>query len=288
MMDRPSRKQKMEALSISPIHSLPSDCISHMISLASPRDACMLALASTGFRSVVDTDNTWQLFLPTDIDSILFRAVNPVLFSSKKDLLVKLCNQHVLIDGGNLSFGLDKSSGKKCYMLSATQLDISFADESNTHWRWISPPDSRFSNVAEKMGDCQLYIHGRINREGLSTKTMYGAYLIYKMIETSSDDGPLVLQITLDTSVTTNGHISNNTAHLKTMLDDVVETFSMWQDPIHGAPPKERRDGWMEVEIGEFYNENGDDGEVEIRLKEKDTQYWKGLIVQGLEIRPKN
>ncbi|KAJ1692407.1 hypothetical protein LUZ63_009105 [Rhynchospora breviuscula] len=107
----------MEGL-FSPIDSLPSDCVSHMISLASPRDACMFALASTGFRSVMDTDNTWQLFLPTDIDSILSQAVSPVLFSSKKDLLVKLCNQHVLIDGGNMSFGLDKSSGKKCYMLS--------------------------------------------------------------------------------------------------------------------------------------------------------------------------
>ncbi|OEL23755.1 putative disease resistance RPP13-like protein 2 [Dichanthelium oligosanthes] len=48
-----------------------------------------------------------------------------------------------------------------------------------------------------------------------------------------------------------------------------------------------RVDGWMEVELGEFYIANLDDGAVEIRLIEHETLNWKsGLIVEGVEIRP--
>lgn len=42
----------------------------------------------------------------------------------------------------------------------------------------------------------------------------------------------------------------------------------------------------MEIELGEFYNDEGDDGEVEMRLRE--ISDWKsGLIVEGIEVRPK-
>ncbi|KAK9009762.1 hypothetical protein V6N11_036290 [Hibiscus sabdariffa] len=52
---------------------------------------------------------------------------------------------------------------------------------------------------------------------------------------------------------------------------------------------RERGDGWMEAEMGEFFNENGDDGTVEFSLKELDTSYHKrGLIIEGIELRPKH
>lgn len=86
----------------SPIDSLPEECVSHVISLTTPRDACILSLASPGFRSAVDSDATWQQFLPLDCFSILSRAVDPVVFSSKKDLFFKLSDRHVLIDGGKM------------------------------------------------------------------------------------------------------------------------------------------------------------------------------------------
>lgn len=51
--------------------------------------------------------------------------------------------------------------------------------------------------------------------------------------------------------------------------------------------PQERRDGWFEIKLGEFYNDDGDD-EVEMSLKEVNCNHSKGgLIVQGIEIRPK-
>lgn len=51
--------------------------------------------------------------------------------------------------------------------------------------------------------------------------------------------------------------------------------------------PRVRDDGWMEVEMGVFYNGNLDDGAIEIRLKEHTSLNWKsGLILEGVEIRP--
>uniref|UniRef100_A0A453Q195 Uncharacterized protein n=2 Tax=Aegilops tauschii subsp. strangulata TaxID=200361 RepID=A0A453Q195_AEGTS len=52
--------------------------------------------------------------------------------------------------------------------------------------------------------------------------------------------------------------------------------------------PQRRADGWMELDLGEFLNEGGDDGEVSISLTETKSGKWKsGLIMQGIEIRRK-
>ncbi|KAL5212364.1 hypothetical protein ABZP36_023211 [Zizania latifolia] len=52
--------------------------------------------------------------------------------------------------------------------------------------------------------------------------------------------------------------------------------------------PQRRADGWMELEMGEFFNEEGEDGEACISLTETIGGNWKrGLIVQGIEIRLK-
>lgn len=52
--------------------------------------------------------------------------------------------------------------------------------------------------------------------------------------------------------------------------------------------PKERGDGWSEVEIGKIYINDGDcDDEIEISIMETQMGHWKsGLIIQGIEIRP--
>ena len=61
-------------------------------------------------------------------------------------------------------------------------------------------------------------------------------------------------------------------------------------DPSRNVPPlpRARGDGWMEVEMGEFFNEQGEDGSVLCGLKEVDNYNRKsGLIVEGIELRPK-
>lgn len=48
-----------------------------------------------------------------------------------------------------------------------------------------------------------------------------------------------------------------------------------------------RVDGWMEIELGEFFVSE-EDGEVEMGLVEvKGRNLKKGMIIEGIEIRPK-
>jgi hypothetical protein len=48
------------------------------------------------------------------------------------------------------SFGLQRSNGAKCYMLSATELDIAWANV-DLYWRNRSDPDSRYSRHPREM-----------------------------------------------------------------------------------------------------------------------------------------
>ena len=61
-----------------------------------------------------------------------------------------------------------------------------------------------------------------------------------------------------------------------------TQTFSPTKHPLQG-----RADGWMELEMGEFQNYEGEDGEVSISLMETSATIKIGLVVQGIEIRPK-
>ncbi|KAG8371919.1 hypothetical protein BUALT_Bualt12G0012900 [Buddleja alternifolia] len=53
--------------------------------------------------------------------------------------------------------------------------------------------------------------------------------------------------------------------------------------------PKQRNDGWMEVELGEnFVTDGGQDGDFKMTLVAGKAVNWKrGIIIQGIEIRPK-
>lgn len=60
------------------------------------------------------------------------------------------------------------------------------------------------------------------------------------------------------------------------------------QPEQRGRVPIRRGDRWLEVELGSFYNEEGEDGAVEAWLMGREGYQGKsGLIVQGIEFRPK-
>lgn len=53
--------------------------------------------------------------------------------------------------------------------------------------------------------------------------------------------------------------------------------------------PEEREDGWMEIELGEFFNEGELMNSEEIEMGGLETKRLNGkygLIIQGIEIRP--
>ncbi|CAK9142188.1 unnamed protein product [Ilex paraguariensis] len=52
---------------------LPEDCISAIISLTSPRDACRASAISSAFKLAANSDTVWEKFLPYDYPEIISR-----------------------------------------------------------------------------------------------------------------------------------------------------------------------------------------------------------------------
>ncbi|XP_051146691.1 F-box protein VBF-like [Andrographis paniculata] len=281
------------------IADLPEDCVARILSLTSPVDACRVLAVSKGFRSPAESDAVWRSFLPEDYHQIV--ASNSLKFSSRKELFFLLSNS-ILINGGRTVFGLHRSSGRKFFVLSARSL----SNFHNVEWTWKSNPDSRFSEVAELISTDRLEIHGRISSKSLSPNTNYAAYLIFKLSENpfGLDSIPCETQITSSSS---NRHrmLAANTARLrdptgKNMLPQRVfyqNRMDMMKRLVNDGremEPQCRGGGWLQLELGEFAvaaNNHGGGAEeiIEIDIMEvKGHQLKGGLIVEGIEVRPKS
>ncbi|KAF3457644.1 hypothetical protein FNV43_RR02302 [Rhamnella rubrinervis] len=79
------------------IWDLPAECISHIFSLTSPRDACRCSAVSSKFCLAAKSDAAWERFLPSNWEDTILRSVSP-------------------------SFALEKISGKISYMLGPEDL----------------------------------------------------------------------------------------------------------------------------------------------------------------------
>ncbi|KAK6917112.1 Phloem protein 2-like [Dillenia turbinata] len=274
------------------IPSMPKKCISSILSLTSPEDAIRLSLVASDFRSAADSDAVWEKFLPSDYKDLISRAIDfsssSLIFDSKKDLYHRLCDSPLLIYDGKLSFWLDKQTGKKCYMIAPRALHISWGDTPD-YWKWISVPESRFPEVAVLLTVFWLEIRGRIRCSLLSPNTTYAAYLVFKL-----EDDHLGFTLDLEaaevsvgtnasTSQTHSAFLSPETRHQQSISAQVpIEDMNQKIEY-----PNKRSDGWFEVELGEIFIK-GDAGNLEMSVLETKRLHWKkGLIVQGIEVRPK-
>ncbi|CAL8989501.1 unnamed protein product, partial [Prunus brigantina] len=284
--DRHKKMKEAEA-EMSIISMLPAECISHIVSCTTPLDACRSSLVSHLFRIAADSDIVWERFLPQDYKEIISSSLNSL---SKKDLYFHLCNHPIIIGNGNMSMALEKKSGKKCYMVGARGLTVIWGDTPQ-YWQWISLPESRyshrkeyviceshdrFSQVAKLNIVCWLDIKGYIETKNLSPRTTYAAYFVYQL---SSQDNPR----TAATPVTLRVAYEHSA---------VAVEHSVILDPVNyegTAPPhaRYRGDGWFEIEMGEFVTEEDNATVVCSLMETNDYNYKRGLIVEGIELRPK-
>ncbi|KAJ1692402.1 hypothetical protein LUZ63_009100 [Rhynchospora breviuscula] len=281
--------ESTETTVVGDINLLPEECLSHVISFTTPRDAIVSSAVSRPLQSAADSDATWEHFLPSDYASILSRAVDPVHYASKKDLYFRLCDPDhpVLIDGGTMSFGLEKSSGAKCFMISARALSIIWGDDDR-YWQWIALPESRFNECAELSAVCWLEIKRTIDSNILTIHTAYAAYLVFKLAPNAYGlSNPLqTAKITVAGDTVSEHFVCLNVRERETPnpwwggeIEEITDDVIL---------PSERQDGWWEVELGEFYSGDGIDGEVGMSFVEIRGGLWKnGLIVQGIEVRPR-
>ncbi|XP_026459571.1 F-box protein PP2-B10-like [Papaver somniferum] len=273
------------------IERLPEGCVSDILSLTTPADVCRSSLVSTLFRSAAESDAFWGKFLPADYEKIISRASNPISSAtlSKKDLFYRLSDNPLLIDGGLKSFQLEKSSGRKCTMLGAKELAITWGDTPQ-YWFYRGCADSRFAEVAELRSVWWLEIRGKLEIQLLSPNTFYVAYLVLKLRDYAhgfDDYEPIKAKVEVigqaggDTSFCSEERLIYLYAGGGYSPPDPLELEYF---------ARERGDGWMEVEMGHFYNGGGVKEGVEVHMSVLKTErgvHKRGLIVQGMELRPK-
>ncbi|KAI3935353.1 hypothetical protein MKW98_027173 [Papaver atlanticum] len=258
------------------IERLPEGCISDILSLTSPADVCRSSLLSTLLKSAADSDALWEKFLPPDYEKTISRASNPISLAalSKKELYYRLSDDPLLIDGGLKSFQLKKCGAKKCIMLGAKELAIA----------WGHNPEHWLAKVAELKWVRWLEIRGKLDTRLLSPKTLYAAYLVLKLKAGAYGfrNQPVKARVEVVGREGGSSSMCSEERHiyLSTLNSGNGQYFS-----------RERSDGWMEVEMGHFYNGEvveGDDWEVHMSVLETERLGAKyGLVVQGMELRPK-
>uniref|UniRef100_A0A7N0V7L1 Uncharacterized protein n=1 Tax=Kalanchoe fedtschenkoi TaxID=63787 RepID=A0A7N0V7L1_KALFE len=167
-------------------------------------------------------------------------------------------------------------------MIAAIDLNITWSDTPN-YWRWTAVPESRHA-VAELLQVCWLNITGRLDASKLTPPNVtYAAYLVYKFTIES-------LWLDLPPGEAYAGPVGaeNSVSKIYLIPEEKQQAGSERADQY----ATRRADGWMEVKLGEFVvnggQEGADGGEVEMGFREVSGCWKQGLIVRGMEVRPRD
>jgi hypothetical protein len=156
---------------------------------------------------------------------------------------------------------------------------------------------NRFPEVAKLCYVWWLEIRGMINTLALSPNTQYGAYLVFKMIDPRGfenlpvdltvgveGDNSSTKVVCLEPYVEPQPSVRNRARRLRRYrhLGDLPNRVAGLQRPSG------RSDGWLEIEMGEFFNSDVEHEEVHMSVMETKAGEVKGnFFVEGIEIRPK-
>lgn len=139
-----------------------------------------------------------------------------------------------------------------------------------------------------------LEIKGKIRTKILTPNTSYAVYLLTKVSHRvyGLDSAPA------EVSVSVANKVQNSKAYLYNKYEDTLfgentrkmegKKVMIEDDSYEGIQvPLKRNDGWMEIELGEFFCSE-DDEEVKMSVMEVGYRLKGGLIVEGIEVRPKH
>lgn len=141
----------------------------------------------------------------------------------------------------------------------------------------------RFCRVARLRTTDWLEIGGKIRTKMLTPNTTYGAgaYLVMEISERAYGLDLMASEITLE--------VGNQVCSSYVFLQQGEDNKQMGNlgNKKEGSV-REREDGWMEVELGEFYSGEKDE-EVKMSLMEVKGCHLKGgLLIEGIQFRPKH
>ncbi|CAH1414584.1 unnamed protein product [Lactuca virosa] len=256
---------------------------------------------------VVDNSNTmidanWEQKLPNDYQYIIKAAKDRVPYNITNKEIYTLLSNGILTNKGQMLFSLDKN-GIKCCMASARAFlednDGEFSRFSDLAcFRWISLHESRFEKVAECQSGRVLRINCPINSHMLTPNTTYATYLVCKLPEVSH----VTLKCPLEVKDINFGSPNFNEVrfiYLSSPKTPLIMLTNSDQDrnqrptmnplsrPKIESMLRQRKDGWMEAQIWTFKADAATSVNVTFALTCNEREQLTGLIVQGIEIRPK-
>ena len=131
---------------------------------------------------------------------------------------------------------------------------------------------------------CWLEIRGEISTKMLSSNTQYVAYFVFKLIDAYG-----FCYCPAELSVGIHGdQTGTKKACLAPTINEEEDGFMSDEEWLGLQHPIQRNDGWWEIEMGEFFNSGLEDEQLGMSLLEIKSDNWKsGLILQGIEVRPK-
>lgn len=132
--------------------------------------------------------------------------------------------------------------------------------------------------VAELVNVCWLDIRGVIDTSRLARKTSYSAYLVFRLADNHCQ---------LEKATASVRFLKEKPEGTDEEGYTVFISKAKEHEGERGKFAYPRSDAWLEIKLGEFFNNFGEDGEVEMRLMENKNPNWKsGIIVKGIDIRP--
>ncbi|KAH7865968.1 hypothetical protein Vadar_013675 [Vaccinium darrowii] len=188
------------------------------------------------------------------------------------------------------SLALDKASGQRSFMLGARELAIECRSYP-VNWTCLSWLHSRFSEVADLERVPWFDITGKIEARLLSPQTTYVVYLVFRLRSRLCTLGLIPPKAKasvrfFDGERGDGGGDGDRHGH----GIEIINIVSLGIQPSHldGQFARYREDKWMEIELGEFFNGQGDTGEIEMRLTAVEGGHWSyDIFVEGIELRPK-
>ncbi|KAJ0944872.1 putative protein kinase RLK-Pelle-CrRLK1L-1 family [Helianthus annuus] len=242
-------------------------------------------------QTISESDDTyWEKKLPNNYDDIIKWSKDDLKWTTKKELYSILCKGFQMSNGQGW-FSLAKN-GKRCLMLPARYTLL------EKQWKWKHHEESRFEDVAYSP-DQPFSIVYNIKTEILSPATTYACYLVYKLPENSPevlDTYEFIMQVRENYDDKTNWRLQDEKCGFIFMLNPQTPVIRpkagqnshkpMNRPKLKGIP-KQRSDGWMEVQVWEF--QTGTSMEIISMRVSLGTVYYgffKVLTVQGIEFRP--
>ncbi|KAM0070232.1 putative protein kinase RLK-Pelle-CrRLK1L-1 family [Helianthus debilis subsp. tardiflorus] len=231
-----------------------------------------------------DSDPNWEEKMPTDYVDMMELSTKSVRWKRKKEAYSIMC-KGFLINDGQKWFSLDKN-GKKGHMLSARAACI----KGRMHTHLLSLPESRFGEVA-MLRLWRFSIISKIKSQLLSSQTTYACYLVYKFPKDQSGfEAPVKVKDKECTHSDRIWYIYLERPRTPLIRSNANQnSHNPLNRPTMKGLPKQRNDGWMEVQIWEFKVATATTTEtipMHLTLSRCGSNKPDGLIIEGVELRP--